>query len=150
MSLCSDFNSSFVGSSSVITRLSFLSKNIPQSLRRKRWQPSIPFVSQGFDCSIGPRNISYIRSVSAPYFSTMISGFTTLNIDLLIFSTAHPQIYLSFSRMNSALAYSGRQARNASMSSTSFVTMFTSTCNGVTSYSFDRFSETNVFVSFIR
>ena len=105
----------------------------PQVAWGNRWQPSIPFVSQGFDCSTGPRNISYRRSVSAPYFSTMVSGFTTLNIDLLIFSIAHPQIYLSFSRMNSAFAYSGRQARKASISRISFDTILTSTWSGVTS-----------------
>ena len=93
----------------------------------------MPFVSQGLLASTGPRNISYRRSVSAPYFSTIMSGLTTLNIDFDIFSTAQPQIYLPSSSTNSALAYSGRHALNASMSSTSALTMFTSTCIGVTS-----------------
>ena len=102
ISLCKDFNSSAVGSASVTCRVSVLPKNKPQSFFKKRCTPSIPFVSQGLDCSNGPRNISYKRRVSAPYFSTIISGFTTLNMDLDIFSTAHPQIYLPSSNTNSA------------------------------------------------
>ena len=133
MSLCRLLSCSAVGSSSFGRNSSSRFQNNAQNFLRNRWQPSIPFVSQGFDCSTGPRNISYKRSVSAPYFSTIISGFTTLNIDFDIFSIAHPQIYLPSSRINSALAYSGRHALNASMSSWSLLTIFTSTWIGVTS-----------------
>ncbi len=38
----------------------------PHSFLRKRFTPSMPLVSHGLDCSTGPRNISYRRSVSAP------------------------------------------------------------------------------------
>ena len=84
--------------------------------------------------------------MSAPYFSTIRSGLTTLNMDLDIFSMAQPQTYLPSSRINSASLYSGRQALKASRSSTSFCTMFTSTWMGVTSYWSFRPSETKVFV----
>ena len=40
---------------------------------------------------------------------------------------AHPQTYLPSSKMNSAVAYSGRHALKASTSRMSFLTMFTST-----------------------
>ena len=48
--------------------------------------PSTPFVFHGFVASSGPMNISYMRSVSAPYSFTMSSGLMTLPRDLLIFS----------------------------------------------------------------
>ena len=63
MSLCTAFFSSLLISFSA--ERSAFSKS-PQSFLRKRFTPSIPLVSQGFDCSTGPRNISYRRSVSAP------------------------------------------------------------------------------------
>ena len=150
ISLCKDFNSSAVGSASVTCRVSVLPKNKPQSFFKKRCTPSIPFVSQGLDCSNGPRNISYKRRVSAPYFSTIISGFTTLNMDLDIFSTAHPQIYLPSSNTNSASLYSGRQFLKASISNRSLDTIFTSTWIGVTSYWSFKFKETNLLVPLMR
>ena len=150
MSLWIDLSSSLVGASSDTFRLPSLSVNMFHIFLMKRWQPSMPLVSQGFDCSSGPRNISYMRRVSAPYLSMITSGLTTLNMDLLIFSTAHPQMYLPFSRMNSALLYSGRQFLNASTSRTSALTMFTSTWMGVVSYWSLRPYETNVLVSLMR
>src|SRR5699024_9821292 len=150
ISLCSDFSSSAVGSTSVICKVSVLPNNYPQSCFRKRCTPSIPFVSHGLDCSNGPKNISYRRSVSAPYFSTIISGLTTLNMDFDIFSTAHPQMYFPSSNTNSASLYSGRQFLKASISSISFDTIFTSTWIGVTSYWSFRFRDTNLFVPLIR
>ncbi len=41
-------------------------------MRKKRCTPSMPLVSQGLLCSTGPRNISYMRKVSAPNLSTSI------------------------------------------------------------------------------
>ena len=134
MSLCMLFSCSAVGSSSVGRNCPSRLKNSPHSFFRKRWQPSMPLVSQGLLASTGPRNISYRRRVSAPYFSTIMSGFTTLNIDFDIFSTAHPQMYFPSSSMNSAFSYSGLHFLKASRSSTSAFTMFTSTCIGVVSY----------------
>ena len=64
----------------------------------------------------------------------MSSGFTTLYIDLLIFSTAQPHTYSPFSRMNSASANSGRHFLKASMSSLSLWTRLMSTCISVVSY----------------
>ena len=148
MSLCNDFSSSRVGSSLFTTNWS-PSKNRFQNFFKKRCTPSIPFVSQGLLCSSGPKNISYKRRVSAPYFSTISSGFTTLNIDFDIFSTAHPQIYFPSSKINSAVSNSGLHFLKASISRISLLTMFTSTCIGVVSYSFLRLYDTNVLVSFI-
>ena len=56
---------------------------------------------QGFECSIGPKNISYNLSVSAPYLSQIKSGFTTLYLDFDIFSTSLSTKKLEFSVMNS-------------------------------------------------
>ena len=66
--LCSVLSSLSVGASSVTARAS-PSKKSRQNRFRNLCTPSMPFVSQGFDCSNGPRNISYMRSVSAPYCS---------------------------------------------------------------------------------
>src|SRR5690554_7939571 len=85
MVLCNDLYISFVGSSSVMfTPLSSAYKR--HSFLRKPNTPVIPAVFQGFACSNGPKNISYKRNVSAPYSSQISSGFTTLNLDLDIFS----------------------------------------------------------------
>ena len=59
-------NSCSVAFSSVTHSCPSRSKNRRQKRRRNLCTPSMPFVSQGFDCSSGPRNISYMRSVSAP------------------------------------------------------------------------------------
>src|SRR5690606_28771136 len=88
MAVCRIFNSSGVGSDSLTLQLLPLSKNKSQALRRKLYTPLMPFVSQGFDCSMGPKNISYMRKVSAPYFSTTSSGLMTLYLDLDIFPTS--------------------------------------------------------------
>src|SRR5690625_232520 len=50
--------------------------------------PEIPAVLQGFSCSNGPKNNSYIRQVSSPYSSQITSGLTTLNLDFDILSTS--------------------------------------------------------------
>ena len=70
MVLCSVFNSFGVGASSVTASASPAWKS-RQKRRRNLCTPSMPFVSHGFDCSSGPRNISYMRNVSAPYWSTI-------------------------------------------------------------------------------
>ena len=90
----------------------------------------MPFVSQGLLISTGPRNISYIRKVSAPYFVTKSSGLTVLNFDLDIFSISVPQIYFpSSSLINSAFAYSPfLHFLNSSISNSTPSTIFTSTC----------------------
>ena len=46
----------------------------------------------GLDLSKGPINISYILKLSAPYFPTTSSGFTTFPLDLLIFCPSSPPI----------------------------------------------------------
>src|SRR6185312_5131505 len=102
------FHSASLGVCVVQTAPFVSSKNRRHSLRRNRCTPSIPFVSQGLLCSTGPRNISYIRKVSAPYFLTRSLGLTVLYSRLLIFSTSVPQMYLPSSRTNSAFAYSLR------------------------------------------
>src|SRR4030095_16227737 len=104
------------------------SKSNRHSLRRKRCTPSIPFVSQGLLCSTGPRNISYMRNVSAPYFSTSSLGLTVLNFDFDIFSTSAPQKYLPFSSTKLACAYSGLQDLKDGISSSMPFTRFTSVC----------------------
>ena len=119
-------------------------------MRKKRKQPSMPFESQGLLWLMGPRNISYRRRVSAPYFSTIMSGLTTLYIDFDIFSIAQPHTYLPSSSTNSAVAYSGRHCLKASTSSTSLCTMFTSTCIGVVSYWSFSPRLTKVLVSLMR
>src|SRR5690606_24964552 len=73
-----------------------------QKRLKNLYTPSMPLVFQGFEASNGPRNISYMRSVSAPWLSMMSSGFTTLNFDFDIFSTSlgHTNVPSS-SKMNS-------------------------------------------------
>src|SRR5690606_1808991 len=93
MVLCNDLYMSAVGSSFVtIKPLSSAYKR--HSFLRKPNTPVIPAVFQGFDCSNGPKNISYKRKVSAPYSSQISSGFTTLYFDFDIFSTSCPTMYL--------------------------------------------------------
>ena len=101
--LCKVLSSSFVGSASLTLNESPL-WNSRQNFRRNLYTPSMPCVSQGLLNSSGPRNISYKRRVSAPNSSITVSGFTTLNMDLDIFSMAQPQTYFPSSKMNSALA----------------------------------------------
>src|SRR5437868_6851281 len=129
-------------------------KNSLHNFRRKRCTPSIPFVSQGLLASTGPRNISYMRKVSAPYFNTRSSGLTVLNLDLDIFSTSELQIYFpSSSRINVASLYSGFHFLKALTSNSMSSTMLTSTCNSSSlplySGSFILFAETKVFVPVI-
>ena len=47
--------------------------------------PCTPRSLQATLCSNGAMNSSYTRSASAPYFSTTLSGVTTLPLLLLIF-----------------------------------------------------------------
>src|SRR4030095_16908832 len=91
MVLCNTFNSAAVGFSSFQFLPFSSSLNNLQSFRRNRCTPSMPLVSHGLLASTGPRNISYILKVSAPYFSTRTSGLTVLYLLLLIFSTSLPQ-----------------------------------------------------------
>src|SRR5690606_36042597 len=86
---------------------------------KKLYTPEIPAVFQGLDCSKGPKNISYKRRLSAPYSSQILSGLTTLYLDLDIFSTSRPTIYLPSSKTNWASRYSVRQFLNASISNSS-------------------------------
>ena len=58
ISLCRLLRLSAVGSLSSACRAPSLLQKSDQNFFRKRWQPSMPLVSQGFDCSTGPRNIS--------------------------------------------------------------------------------------------
>src|SRR5690606_2777979 len=67
--LCNAFHSALVGSPSLTEKFPPSSWNNFQNLRRNLKTPSIPLVFQGLLCSSGPRNISYIRNVSAPYCS---------------------------------------------------------------------------------
>ena len=66
MVLCSVLSSLSVAGSSLTAKAPPRSKKRLQKRRRNLCTPSMPFVSHGFDCSSGPRNISYMRSVSAP------------------------------------------------------------------------------------
>src|ERR1700722_20192631 len=66
MILCSDFNSALVGSSSDKLNFHASSWNSLQNLRRNLKTPSMPLVFHGLLCSKGPKNISYMRRVSAP------------------------------------------------------------------------------------
>src|SRR6478735_6039018 len=89
----------------------------------------MPLVSQGLLCSTGPRNISYMRKVSAPYFSQSSFGLTVLYFDLDIFSVSTPQMYLPSSKINSAFAYSPFfHFLNSLIFSSTPSTIFTSTC----------------------
>ncbi len=71
-------------------------------------------------------------------------------MDFDIFSIAQPQTYSPFSRMNSAVANSGRQALKASRSRRSLRTMFTSTWISVVSYWSFKPRETKVLVFTMR
>src|ERR1700748_1962532 len=64
--LCNDFNSALVGSADDTLKFQASSWNKRQNLRRNLNTPSIPLVFHGLLCSSGPKNISYIRRVSAP------------------------------------------------------------------------------------
>src|SRR5690606_18961906 len=108
MVLCNDLYISLVGSLSV-TFKPLSSKYSLQSFFKKPKTPVIPAVFQGFACSNGPKNISYKRSVSAPYSSQISSGFTTLYFDLDIFSTSRLTKNFPLSSMNSVSLYSFRQ-----------------------------------------
>ena len=92
MSLWRVLRLALVGVSSLTAHCPSRVKKRFHVLRRKRKQPSMPLLSQGLLWLMGPRNISYRRRVSAPYFSMMTSGLTTLYIDFDIFSTAQPQM----------------------------------------------------------
>ena len=58
MSLCRVLRFSFVGASAEGRKLSCLSQKSPHTFFRKRKQPSMPLLSQGLLCEMGPRNIS--------------------------------------------------------------------------------------------
>ena len=134
MAVCKTRNSSAVAvSSTTFFTWVFSSKNNRQTFRKKLCDPEIEFVFQGLNCSNGPKNISYTRNVSAPYFEIKSSGLTTLYLDLDIFSTSQPHTYLPPSRINSASSgTSFLDFLNASKSKMSFSTMFTSTCKAAT------------------
>src|ERR1035437_623162 len=87
----------------------------------------MPLVSHGLLASTGPKNISYIRKVSAPYLSIKSFGLTVLYFDLDIFSTSTPQMYLPSSKINSALLYSSLQFLKVFIFSSTPSTKFTST-----------------------
>ena len=89
-------------------------------LRRKLLTPAMPWVSQGLDCSKGPKNISYNRSPSAPTWSATWSGLTTLCLDLDIFSTSRSTRTTPSSVSKVASANSGSQARNPAWFSSFF------------------------------
>src|SRR5690606_997348 len=118
MILCNAFNSALVGSALLTVNSHASLWNKRQNLRKNLNTPSIPLVFQGLLCSNGPKNISYMRKVSAPYCEIKTSGFTTLNLDFDIFSTSTPQTYLPFSSINSASTNSGLNSLNASISRT--------------------------------
>src|SRR5690606_28197210 len=87
---------------------------------KKPCVPVIPAVFQGLDCSKGPRNISYNRRLSAPYSSQILSGLTTLYLDLDIFSTSRVTLKPSSSDAKKvASAKSSLQFLNASKSNSS-------------------------------
>ncbi|CAI8212526.1 MAG: Uncharacterised protein [Flavobacteriaceae bacterium] len=69
---------------------------------KKLCTPDIPAVFHGFACSNGPKNISYIRRVSAPYWRQISSGLTTLYFDLDIFSTSRVTLKLPSSSVTKA------------------------------------------------
>src|SRR5690606_7663035 len=74
---------------------------------KKLYTPEIPAVFQGLDCSKGPKNISYKRRLSAPYSSQILSGLTTLYLDLDIFSTSRVTLkVLSFFFIKGTFRYS--------------------------------------------
>src|SRR5690606_643213 len=134
MVLCSDLYISFVGSS-LVTMKPLSSKYKRHNFFKKPYTPVIPAVFQGFACSSGPKNISYILKVSAPYCLQISSGFTTLYLDLDIFSTSRETTKASpwpppkegeselktspLSNMKTASLNSGRQFLKPSISSSS-------------------------------
>ena len=143
--LCKLFKSSLEGAASA-TLHPLSSKYKRHSFLRKPCTPVIPAVFQGLDCSNGPKNISYKRKLSAPYSSQIASGFTTLYLDLDIFSTSLPTMYCSsptvsptantlpLSVTKVASWYSSLQFLNASISNSSEAfTKETSACKGCTS-----------------
>ena len=134
MARCRIFSSASVAFSSFHILPFISSKNKRHNFLRKRCTPSIPLVSQGLLASTGPRNISYMRKVSAPYLLHNSSGLTVLYLDLDIFSTSALQIYLPSSRINSASANSGFHFLKASIFNSSPSTMLTSTCSSLTIY----------------
>ena len=80
----------------------------------------MPEVFQGLACSKGPKNISNNRKLSAPYCSQMASGFTTLYLDLDIFSTSRETLKVpSSSVINWASLNSSLQFLKASISNSS-------------------------------
>jgi len=60
---------------------------VAQIFSRKRFTPMSPCVLHGFETVSGPMNISYMRTLSAPYCFIMSSGLMTFLSDLLIFAT---------------------------------------------------------------
>ena len=78
MSLCRLFSSGAVAGSSLTQNSLFSLWNSLQNLRRKRKVPSMPCVSQGLDCSKGPRNISLVEGPSEKN-PEMLSGYTEKN-----------------------------------------------------------------------
>ncbi|MNN43665.1 hypothetical protein D3C81_1579130 [compost metagenome] len=72
--------------------LPFSPTNRRHTRDKKRCVPSTPLAFHGLVASSGPMNISYTRSVSAPYSLTISSGLITLPRDLLIFSLLVPRI----------------------------------------------------------
>jgi hypothetical protein len=104
---CTIFNSSRGAASSEMAKLPSLSVNKRQSFAQKFVHTINTVGIPWFRLFQRPKNISYRRNVSAPYWAIISSGFTTLNIDFDIFSTAQPHTYLPSSKINSALLYSG-------------------------------------------
>src|SRR5690606_35142003 len=86
----------------------------------------MPAVFQGLYCSSGPRNISYKRKLSAPYCSQIASGWTTLYLDLDIFSGTLTILKSLLGRVkNFKFLFSGRHNLNAS---TSITSLFLTNC----------------------
>ena len=85
------------------------------TLRKNLCTPSMPLVSQGLDCSKGPKNISYKRKVSAPYCSTITSGLTTLYIDLDIRITSYNVCYTKLLRAHPIRDGKGDRSRRVGL-----------------------------------
>ena len=114
MVLCSVFSAAGSGWASVTSKWLFW-WNKRQYFFKKPCTPVMPLVSQGLLCSSGPKNISYMRRVSAPYFSQRSSGVTTLYQRLDILSTSLLTNTLpSALQTNSCWAYCGCHALSAS------------------------------------
>ena len=132
MVLCSVFSDAFEGFSSLTPKESDWWNN-RQNLFKKLLTPEIPAVFQGLACSMGPKNISYMRKVSAPYWSQIASGLTTLYLDFDIFSTSRPTMYLPSSNSNVASAKWGCHFFTSSIFNSFWAeTKETSTCTGTT------------------